>query len=51
MLGEWEAQNIFNRSITKDILGLLTMDQQWTWFTVLYQNNTLVGISHFLYGF
>jgi hypothetical protein len=26
MVDEWEAQNIFTRSISSDIVGILTMD-------------------------
>jgi len=31
MIYEWEAQNILSRSITYDILGVLTMDMVY-WF-------------------
>jgi hypothetical protein len=39
MMHEWEAQNIFTRSISSDILGILTMDT--VQFSLNPQNNGL----------
>jgi hypothetical protein len=47
MVDEWEAQNIFTRYITSDILGLLTMDSDHCYF-----NPQNMCLKHtFLHGF
>jgi hypothetical protein len=47
MIYEWEAQNILYRSISYDILGVLTMDMVY-WFFNYYK---WVGNTHYFHGF